>query len=47
MCIFVVLSVDETYYFICVNTVMQLRYPNPTHRPPPPPPPLWGAGVTD
>jgi hypothetical protein len=23
MCIFVVLCVDETYYFICVNKVMQ------------------------
>ena len=23
MCIFVVLCVDETYYFICVNIVMQ------------------------
>ena len=23
MCIFVVLSVDETYYFMCVNIVMQ------------------------
>jgi hypothetical protein len=43
MCIFVVLSVDETYYFICVNTVMQLRYPNPTHPPLPPPP--WRAGL--
>jgi hypothetical protein len=35
MCIFVVLCVDETYYFICVNTaVMQKNYPNPTHPPP-------------
>jgi hypothetical protein len=29
MCIFVVLCVDETYYFICMNTVMQLNCPNP------------------
>ena len=38
MCIFVVFCVDETYYFICVNTVMHLNYPRPTH------PPLVGRG---
>ena len=37
-CIFVVLCVDETYYFICVNIVMQQNYPNPT-------PPRGGQGL--
>ena len=39
MCSFVVLCVDETYYFICVNIVMQIKLPLPVPPPPPPPPP--------
>jgi hypothetical protein len=38
-CIFVVLCVDETYYFICVKIVMQKNSPNP-----PPPPSLLVVG---
>jgi hypothetical protein len=33
MCIIVILCVEETYYYICVNIVMQYNYPNP-----------WGGG---
>ena len=45
MCIFVVLCVDETYYFIFFMCEYSdaINYPNPTH-PPSPPPPMVGRG---
>jgi len=45
MCIFVVLCVDETYYFICVNTCSDaIKLPKSYSHPPSP---SWRAGVTD
>jgi hypothetical protein len=44
MCIFVVLCVDETYYFICVNTVMSINLPK-TYSPTPLTPPLGEQGL--
>ena len=41
MCIFVVLCVDETYYFICVNTAMPCNKTTQIQ----PPPPLGGRGL--
>ena len=47
MCIFVVLCVDETYYFIFFMCEYSdaINYPNPTHPPSPPPPPHGGQGL--